>query len=87
MSDFFDGIGDELKDKLSDIYSEMIVLREHRASLLEPYRLGRTEELMEKIISGELPEHPAYDHYLAVQAINQELEPMREKCKQIIEGK
>lgn len=85
MRDFFDDIGDDLKDKLSNVYSEMIVLREHRASLLEPYQLGRMEELLEKIKSGELEEHPAYDHYLAVQVINKELEPMREHCKKILE--
>jgi len=85
MRDFFDDVEPNLKNRLSDVYDEMLVLREHRASLLEPYGLGRTDELLDKILSGKIAEHPAYDHYLAVQSINQELEPMREKCQKILE--
>jgi len=85
MKDFFDDINDDLKGKLSEVYNEMLVLREHRASLLEPYCLGRQDELIEKIKNGEILEHPAYDHYLAIEAINKELEPMREECRKILE--
>ncbi|MDH3974673.1 MAG: hypothetical protein OEV42_10390 [Deltaproteobacteria bacterium] len=85
MRDFFDDIETGLKTKLSGVYNEMLALREHRAGLLEPYDLGRTDELLDKIKSGEISEHPAYDHYLAVQAITKELEPMREKCQKILE--
>lgn len=85
MKDFFDDIDEKLKNDLSGVYREMIVLREHRASLLEPYRLGRSDEMLEKIASGEIAEHPGYDHYLAMLAINRELEPMREKCRKILE--
>ena len=85
MRDFFDDVEENLKEKLSDVYREMIILKEHRASLLEPYALGRIEEMLGKIENGEIAEHPAYDHYLAMLAINKELEPMREECRKILE--
>ena len=85
MSDFFDNFDMDVKKEMSEIYNEMIELKEHRRLLLEQYRLDRVEDLKEKIDSGELDEHPAYDHYLAILSLNRELEPMREKCMAIME--
>jgi len=75
----------DVKKEMSEIYNEMIDLKEHRRLLLEPYRVDRVEDLKEKIDSGEIVEHPAYDHYLAILSLNKELEPMREKCVAIME--
>ena len=85
MSDFFESLDMDVKKEMSTIYNEMIDLKEHRRLLLEPYRVDRVEDLKEKIDSGEIVEHPAYDHYLAILSLNKELEPMREKCVAIME--
>ena len=85
MQDFFDDIEMDNKMELSDVYNEMIELKEHRRLLLEQYGLDRVEYLKEKIDNGEIEEHPAYDHYLAILSLNKELEPMREKCVAIME--
>ncbi len=85
MQDFFDDIEMDNKMELSGIYNEMIELKEHRRLLLEQYGLDRVEDLKEKIDSGEIVEHPAYDHYLAILSLNKELEPMRQKCVAIME--
>ncbi|MDT8318032.1 MAG: hypothetical protein RQ824_08595 [bacterium] len=85
MNDFFDSLDMDVKKEMSAIYNEMIELKEHRRLLLEQYRLDRVEDLKEKIDSGEIGEHPAYDHYLAILSLNKELEPMREKCAAIME--
>lgn len=85
MKDFFQDVDTNIKADLSEVYSEMIELKEHRRMLLEPYRVDRVDDLKEKIDSAEVAEHPAYDHYLAILSLNKELEPMREKCAAIME--
>ena len=85
MKDFFQDVNANIKTGLSEVYSEMIELKEHRRELLEPYCVDRVDDLKEKIDSGEIGEHPAYDHYLAILSLNQELEPMREKCATLME--
>jgi len=85
MSDFFESLDMDVKKEMSTIYNEMIELKEHRRLLLEQYRLDRVEDFKEKIDSGEIGEHPAYDQYLAILSLNKELEPMREKCVAIME--
>ena len=85
MKDFFQDVDTNIKADLSEVYSEMIELKEHRRMLLEPYRVDRVDDLKEKIDSSEVAEHPAYDHYLAILSLNKELEPMREKCAAIME--
>lgn len=87
MSDpFFENLPVELSTEINNMYQEMTDLKVHRDTLLDQYRLNFTkEELLEQIMSGDLEPHPAYDNYLAVLAINGEIEIIREKCRKIME--
>ncbi len=85
MKDFFQEVDANIKTELSEVYNEMIELKEHRRLLLEPYCVDRLDDFKEKIDSGEIDEHPAYDHYLAILSINKEIEPLREQCAALME--
>ncbi len=85
MKDFFENIKGDLKIRLTEVYTEMLNLKRHRTALLEQFGAGSAEELIKKIEAGEVEEHPAYENYLAVLSINSEIEPLRERCRAILE--
>jgi hypothetical protein len=49
----------------------LYALRETRKTLLKQYGVEDEKSLLEKIRSGELGEHPAYDHYLSALIVEQ----------------
>ncbi|HWV05831.1 hypothetical protein [Ralstonia sp.] len=44
-------------------------LRESRRKLLEPYGVNDEGDLLVRIATADLPEHPAYEHYLGSLAL------------------
>ncbi|HDH09163.1 MAG TPA: hypothetical protein ENG96_06790 [Gammaproteobacteria bacterium] len=65
MEDYFEGIDlddAELIESLSRVTYE---LRENRKQLLEQHGAENELTLLDKITAGEVPEHPAYEHYLS----------------------
>lgn len=59
-------------ESMQTLYAKTLyALRESRKALLRQYAVAGEAELLEKIRSGEMREHPAYDHYLSVLIIEQ----------------
>lgn len=85
MKDYFEDLDSTVKEKLSAVYNEMLAIKSHKRALLDQYGVDRVEELMKKIKKGEIDEHPAYDHYLAILALDNELQPLREECRTFLE--
>lgn len=84
MADFFEGIPQATAMKLRERYNEMTALKEQRMSILEHFATSSAEELLERISAGEVDEKSANEAYNVVIAINNEIEAIREECKEIM---
>jgi hypothetical protein len=54
-------------------------MRESRKALLRRCCVSDEAVLLEKIRSGEVPEHPAYEHYLSARILDQGRQQLREE--------
>lgn len=69
MAGFYDKLAAEDVAVLDRLSRLLIELRESRLSLLQRHGCGDEDELMARIKSGALPEHPAYEDYLGAKII------------------
>lgn len=59
-------------ENLQNLYAQTSYrLRESRKEILKSYQVGCEAALLEKIRRGELPQHPAYEHYLSALILEQ----------------
>lgn len=84
MTNFFEHIPFEEADRMERLSRLMFELRENRAKLLRQYNVGDEAGLLKQIVSGVVPEHPAYDHYLGALAIAQTREAASEALKNLL---
>ncbi|WP_296657221.1 hypothetical protein [Paraburkholderia sp.] len=84
MSDFFHNVPSEAAVQM-DAFSRLIYdLREDRKLLLKQYDAADEAELLAKITSGEVAEHPAYDHYLGAKMLADTRETIREQLRELL---
>ena len=86
MNDFYEGMPNEMALALKTALAEVNELKEHRRGLLEPYGVKSASELIEGIKSGAVPEHPAYDTYLALLSLEAGIGSYRERMERITRG-
>lgn len=65
--------------------SELIEQRRKLKNILEKYGVSRAEEIEEKIIKGEIPEHPAYEDYLSALAYEKNISDLKAHTRKVIE--
>ena len=59
-------------ENLQNLYAQTSYrLRESRKEILKSYQVGCEADLLQKIQNRELPEHPAYEHYLSALILEQ----------------
>lgn len=85
MSNFFERLPIEEATQMEQLSRLMYELRENRNELLRRYEAGDEAILLEKIVSGAVPEHPAYDHYLGALTIAQTREAVSGELKKLLE--
>ncbi len=56
-------------------------LRESRDQILKKYEVADVEEFRDKVLTGELEEHPAYEDYLGLQILLSTHKSIREEIK------
>ena len=61
-------------------------LRRNYKVVLQKWGVASEAELLEKIASGVLDEHPAYEDYLSVRILDETREALREELKSILCG-
>lgn len=62
-------------------------LRQHRNFMLKQLGVPDEETLLDKIRSGEIAEHPAYEQYVSARVMDQTRNAIREDLKQyLLEG-
>jgi hypothetical protein len=76
--DDLDGADVATLDRLSKL---LIDLREARAALLARHAAASEEELLEKLRTGALPEHDAYEDYLGARVVEATREALRNELR------
>jgi len=75
-------------DTLQALYAKTIyTLRESGKELLKQHGVDSAPALLEKICSGELSEHPAYENYLRARIIDQMRMEVRTQASEQLYGK
>ena len=64
----------------------MFQLLEGSKALLAPYAVQRPAEILQAIEQGRLAEHPAYEHYLSAEAMQQTYAALRAQLRAVLEG-
>ena len=84
MINFYEHLPIETTTEMEQMSRLMFELRENRNLLLRQYDVSTEPALLEKIISGEVPEHPAYEHYLGAQTLAKTRELVSTELKQLL---
>ncbi|TAM06205.1 MAG: hypothetical protein EPN70_06530 [Paraburkholderia sp.] len=84
MSNFFQNVPSEAAVQMSALSGLIYDLREDRKLLLKQYDAADETELLAKITSGEVAEHPAYDHYLGAKMLADTRETIREQLRELL---
>jgi hypothetical protein len=77
MANFFDNIDPTDAIALEQLSRLIYELRENRSAILQPYGVADEIELLERIYTGAIPEHPAYEHYLSARILVDTRETVR----------
>lgn len=77
MADFYDTFEPDDAAELEQLSRLMYELRENRDAILKSYGVADEIALLEGIYTGNLPEHPAYEHYLGARILHDTRETVR----------
>lgn len=77
MANFYDKLSPGDVAALDGLARLLLELRDSRAQLLARHAVGDAQELLERIRTGGVQAHPAYEDYLGVRAIDDARERIR----------
>ena len=86
MNKFFDQMTVEEAEQVQSLTRLVYELRENRNTLLAQYVAKDEQALLQEIATGEVNEHPAYEHYLSANILSQARESIREDIKNYLRG-
>lgn len=75
--DFYQGFDPEAAADIERLSRLIYELRQNRARILQPYEVSHENELVSRIVDGQLDEHPAYEHYLSARILSDTCESVR----------
>ncbi|MBL8473911.1 MAG: hypothetical protein KF778_06660 [Rhodocyclaceae bacterium] len=78
MSDFYNSMEAATAVEIQRLSGLMYELRLSRDRILAGFGVAGEAELLARIQSGELPEHPAYERYLAARVLADTRDQVRE---------
>lgn len=81
MDAFYDRLSGADVETLDRLARLLLELRDSRARLLGRHGVEDEHALLERIASGALPEHPAYEDYLGARSIGALREAIRADLK------
>lgn len=84
MANFFDEMDFDDAELMEQLARVLFDLRVSRDTLLKQYDSANAAVLLEKIRSGAVPEHPAYDHYLSLAVLDETREAVRAELKDFL---
>lgn len=77
MPEFFESVAFETATEIEQLARLAYELRENRQAVLQFHEVADEAALLQKIQSGEVDEHPAYEHYLAARILEDTRETAR----------
>lgn len=77
MPEFFETVPFETATEIEQLARLGYELRENRQAVLQFHEVADEAALLQKIQSGEVAEHPAYEHYLAARILADTRETVR----------
>lgn len=77
MPEFFESVAFETATEIEQLARLAYELRENRQAVLQFHEVADEAALLHKIQSGEVAEHPAYEHYLAARILEDTHETAR----------
>lgn len=86
MDAFYERLSGADVETLDRLARLLLELRDSRAHLLARHGADDEQELLERIIAGTLPEHPAYEDYLGARSIGTLREAIRADLKTYLQG-
>ncbi len=86
MDAFYDKLSGTDVETLDRLARLLLELRDSRARLLDRHGVENERELLERIASGTLAEHPAYEDYLGARSIGALREAIRTDLKTYMQG-
>jgi len=84
MENFFERLPREGAQELEQLSRLAFELREDRRRVLVQYGVASEDDLLGLIRLGEIPEHPAYDHYLGARALGSAREAVRIQLRAVM---
>jgi len=69
MSNYYDALPLDAAEQIEQLSRLAYELREDRRRLLAGHGADSEEALLERIRQGDVPEHPAYEHYLGASSL------------------
>lgn len=84
MADFFDGMDFEDVGQMEQLSRLMFEFRRSRDGLLKQYGVTDAAALLEKIREGQVDEHPAYEHYLSLNILDDMREALRAELRDFL---
>ena len=85
MAGFFKNIALDDAEMIESLARVMYELRENRAQLLKQSDVENEKELLGKIVSGKIAEHPAYEQYLSACILEMTRETIRAELKSVLQ--
>lgn len=77
MPEFFESVAFETATEIEQLARLAYELRENRQAVLQFHEVVDEAALLQRIQSGEVAEHPAYEHYLAARILEDTRETAR----------
>lgn len=86
MPAFYDNLDPEDAAQMEQLARLIFDFRASRDSLLKQYGVVDASALLQKILSGEIAEHPAYEHYLSLKILDDLREALRDELRDFLPG-
>lgn len=86
MDAFYEKLSGADVETLDRLARLLLELRDSRARLLARHGVEDERELLARITSGALPEHPAYEDYLGARTVGALREAIRSDLKSYMQG-
>ena len=77
MANLFEKLDPQDAERVDRLAKLAFELRENRAALLRQHGAEDEAQLLARIRSGAVAEHPAYEHYLGARILSEALEALR----------
>jgi len=86
MKSYFEGLDHDDAELIESLSKVTYILRENRKLLLEQHGADDEQALLDKISSGDIAEHPAYEHYLSACILASTRNEIRDELSKVMQG-